>query len=143
MNSKRTERNQQISDLVFASIIIAIILILTVTFGYLNNNGVVVFTIVHIPVLVGTVVLGKKYGLLFGTVMGVGSLIMAFVFQGINLPFTNPLLSVLPRTVFGYLIVFVYDFFNKLIKTKYASIPITMARSEERRVGKECRSWWS
>ena len=126
MNSKRTDRNQQISDLVFASIIIAIILILTVTFGYLNTNGIVNITIVHIPVLVGTVVLGKKYGLLFGTVYGLGSMIMAFILQAQNIPFTNPLLSVLPRVIFGYLIVFIYDFFTKIFKTKYASVPFTM-----------------
>src|SRR5438034_1032097 len=29
------------------------------------------------------------------------------------------------------------------VKTTFAAAPALMLRSEERRVGKECRSWWS
>lgn len=126
MNSKRTARNQQIVDLVFASIIIAIILILTFTSWGYPKIGLIELTIVHIPVLVGTIMLGKKYGLLFGTVFGLGSFIMSFTNPTLYAPFTNPLVSVLPRIIFGYVIIFIYDWFKKIFKQKYIALPFTM-----------------
>lgn len=128
MNSKRTARNQQIADLVFAGIISAIIIIMIFVpqFGFITLSATTSVTIVHIPVLAGTIVLGRRYGILFGTIFGLGAMIMSFSSLPTDAPFTNPLLSVLPRIIFGYLIVFIYDGFNKFIKNRYVSIPLTM-----------------
>ena len=127
MNSKRTKRNQNIADLVFAAIIAVIILIMIFIPGIgFITLGPISLTIVHIPVLVGAVILGKKYGLFFGLIFGAGAFIRSFSSLTTDAPFTNPLVSVLPRVIFGFVIVYLYDIFNKLFKQKYVALPITM-----------------
>lgn len=127
MNSKRTARNQQIADLVFATIIAVIILIMIFIpgFGFITL-GPISLTIVHIPVLAGAIVLGKKYGLFFGLIFGLGSFIRAFTSLSTDAPFTNPLVSVIPRVIFGFVIVYLFDAFNKLFRQKYIALPLTM-----------------
>jgi len=126
MNSKRSIRNQQIADLVLASIISAIIIILSFTdLGYLKI-GVVALTTIHIPVIIGAILLGKKYGAFLGFVFGVTSMIQSFISLATHAPFTNPLLSVLPRVLFGIFAAFFYQFLLKLKLKKYAAVPITM-----------------
>lgn len=126
MNSKRSERNKQIADIVFASVIFAIILILNfTTWGY-PKFGLIELTIVHIPVLVGAIMLGKNYGLFFGTVYGFGSFIMSFTNPSIYAPFTNPFVSLFPRILFGYAIGYIYEFLNKKINSKFTTVPLTL-----------------
>ena len=123
-------RNKTIKDLVFASIIIGIIVALTATqWGFINVGLLSAITIIHIPVLVGTVVLGKKYGLLLGTVFGLSSMVLAFFTLGPNAPFTNPILSVLPRALFGFIIYPLYKFFIKRINSKPIAISIAVVIS--------------
>jgi uncharacterized membrane protein len=122
-------RNKKIKDLVFASIIIAIIVLLTATqWGFISIPPVGI-TIIHIPVLVGTVVLGKKYGIILGSVFGLGSFVLALFTLGMNAPFTNPLLSVLPRILFGFIIFPIFTFFTKRIKNKPLAISLSVAIS--------------
>lgn len=124
---ERKMRNKEIKDFVFASIIVAIIVLLTVTmWGFINLGGVVFITIIHIPVLIGAMVLGKKYGLLFGTVFGLSSMILASFLLGVNAPFTNPLLSVVPRMFFGFIIYPIYFMFQKLVKPRVLSATFTV-----------------
>lgn len=125
-------RNKEIRDLVFASIVIAIIVFLSVTmFGYIfYSEFAPPITILHIPVLVGAVVLGKRYGLILGATFGLFSMIMSFIhptyYIVVNAPFTNPLLSVLPRAFFGFIIYPVYTLFNKITKNKTLATVLTM-----------------
>lgn len=95
-------RRKNINDLTFGSLIFAIILAMTFVpnMGYITIGGIAI-TIIHIPVLIGAAMLGWKWGLFFGTVFGIGSLIQAFTYITTNAPFTNPLVSVLPRMLFG------------------------------------------
>ncbi|MDD4000276.1 MAG: ECF transporter S component, partial [Bacilli bacterium] len=95
---ERSTRNEQIRSLIFASILIALILIMTFIpqLGYITINAIPI-TIIHIPVIVGGIFLGRKYGLVLGIVFGIGSLIRSFMEYSLHAPFTNPLLSVLPR----------------------------------------------
>ncbi len=112
-------RHKKIRDIVFFSIVSAILLILMITgLGYLYIGTFAYVTILHIPVLVGAYVLGKKYGALLGFVFGITSMIYAFILLGENAPFTNPLLSVLPRIIFGFLVYPIYNLFKKLFKDK-------------------------
>jgi len=120
-------RNNAIRDLVFASIIVAIIVFLSFTMlGFITYTDLVSITIIHIPVLVGAIMLGKKVGVLLGTVFGICSMILAFMVRGGNAPFTNPLLSILPRVLFGWYIYPLYLFFNKKLKRKETSTLLTM-----------------
>jgi len=127
MNSKRTARNQQIADLILAALIavITIIMIFVPNMGFIVI-GPVAITTVHIPVLVGAVILGRKYGTILGAIFGIGSMIQAFLLLTTHAPFTNPLVSVVPRILFGLLTAVIYSVLHRAIKNKYVAIPITM-----------------
>ena len=131
MNNKKTKRNQEIFKFVYASALIAIIAILTATVGYIPFFGGIKITILHIPVILGAIVLGKRYGLLLGFVFGAGAMIRSFIeVVPENVPFTNPLLSVLPRMLFGYVAALLYDaseiFKREAVSVTLAAITATM-----------------
>lgn len=125
MESKRTLRNQQISNYILAAFFAVIILILIFTpLGFIEI-GTVAITIIHIPVLVGAILLGKYYGMFLGAVFGVGAMVKSFILLPANAPFTNPLLSVVPRVIFALIAAIIFD----LIKSKtnkYVAVPVTM-----------------
>ena len=121
-------RNKQIKDLVFCSILVALIIVLVFTgAGFIVIGTFAAVTIIHIPVLVGAQVLGKKYGIMLGFVFGLTSMIQAFLTLGINAPFTNPILSVLPRMIFGFIVCPLYALFVNKLKSKNLSCAITFA----------------
>ncbi len=125
MDNKKTKRNQEIFKFVYASALIAIIVILTATVGYIPFFGGIKITILHIPVILGAMVLGKRYGLLLGFVFGAGAMIRSFIeVVPENVPFTNPLLSVLPRMLFGYVAALLYDAFRKIFKREAVSVTL-------------------
>jgi len=98
---------------VLAAIFSAIIIILTLipNTGYISS-GPVEITILHIPVILGAVFLGWKYGALLGGVWGVTCLLRAFT-NPLWVMFTNPLISVLPRILVGVVAGLVYAAFKK------------------------------
>jgi len=96
-------RNEVIKRIVFDAMFLAIIAIMTFVpyLGYIQV-GLISFTLVHIPVLIGAAIFGWKRGLLYGTFFGVLSLLKALSYPGtIDYLFVNPLISVLPRILFG------------------------------------------
>ncbi len=96
---------------------LAIILIMTFTpLGFITLFGVVSNTLIHIPVLIGALLLGKKRGLLYGTFFGFASFFKALISPvGLLDPFfVNPLISILPRMLFGYGSGIVFDLIKKL-----------------------------
>ena len=113
-------KKQEIRKIAFASMIIAIILILTFTLtAYLPFFGGAVFiSIVHIPVIIGAIILGPRYGAILGLFFGLSSLYIASITLGGNAPFTNPVLSVLPRIAFGFATPLMYSYFTKKIRSK-------------------------
>ncbi|MFA6890320.1 MAG: ECF transporter S component [Bacilli bacterium] len=127
-------KNLKIRKLVFASELIAIILFLSfvpnpltgMAFGYIPLSPLVVMTIIHIPVIIGAIVLGKKYGLILGTVFGLGSLVQAAILLGPNAPFTNPLLSVLPRMFLGYISAVYFQWFVTKFRSKNFATGLTL-----------------
>lgn len=122
-------RNEQIKKIAFTGIIIALIIILSFTpLGYIHLSILpgVSITIIHIPVLIGSIVLGKKYGTVLGLIFGITSILLAFLNMATNAPFTNPIVSILPRMAFGFLISPLYNLINKVIKNGLASTIVTM-----------------
>ena len=118
--------NKKIFNIAFFGILSAIIIVLMITgLAFINIGTFASITILHIPVLIGAFVLGKKYGVFLGFIFGMSSMIMAFILAGPNLPFTNPLLSVLPRMVFGFIVYPLYLLFSKLFKNKWISSAVT------------------
>ncbi len=86
-------------DIAILGLLTAIMLILGLTpFGTISF-GAISITIAHIPILVATLLLGLKEGLILGLIFGVFSMTKAFVAPvGLLDPlFQNPLISIAPR----------------------------------------------
>ena len=79
--------------------------------GYITI-GPISFTTMHILVLVGAMLFGKKKGALFGLFMGVFSLLVSLQYPGtVNYLFLNPFVSILPRVLFGLISGVIFDIF--------------------------------
>lgn len=112
-------QNEKIKKIVFCAILIALIAVLVFTgIGFITLTASLSITIIHIVVIIGALVLGYKYGAILGFVFGLCSFILSFFFLATQAPFTNPLVSIIPRIIFGLLIYPIYQGFFKLIKNK-------------------------
>lgn len=75
-------------------------------------------TIMHIPVIIGSIIEGPIVGGFIGLIFGLFS-----IFQAITNPtpvsfvFYNPLISILPRVLMGVLSYYVYNFFENKNRT--------------------------
>jgi len=131
MNSKKTLRNEQIFEIVFCALIIALIVLLSmppyIGFGFAIPFTGVQITILHIPVIFGGIMLGRKYSWLLGLVFGLGSLWAAFN-VGVFV-FQNPLTAVLPRLLFGIGVYEIFNLLGKVIEDKKLLFIITAVLS--------------
>lgn len=107
-------------ELVLTSMIGAIIIVLSVIpqLGFITVFPSVSITIVHIPVLVGVMLLDRNSSLVLGLLHGLGSLFAAYTRGAtpVDLAFINPLISVLPRILFAYV---AYELFRVLKKMQH------------------------
>lgn len=114
--------NQKTRNLVILGVLLAVGIILDITpLGAIPVAGVSA-TITMVPVIIGGVILGPKYGLGLGISMGFVSLLHALMRPVTLLDplFVNPLLSVLPRAFIGVGAYYGYYLIKKLSK---ASLP--------------------
>ncbi len=74
-------------------------------------------TIIHIPVLIGAYLFGRRRGALYGLFFGAVSCIKSLqaVSSILDPFFQNPIVSVLPRLIFGYLAGLTFDIIKKFI----------------------------
>lgn len=102
-------------ELVFLSMFSAIILMMSLipNLGFILLFPGISITIIHIPVLVGVMIVSRKQAILLGFMFGLGSLFAALMRAStpIELAFINPLISVLPRVLFAW---FAYEIFHLL-----------------------------
>ena len=98
-------KKMNVKKLVLAAVFIAIIIVMTAVpyTGYITYlPGGIAITTLHIPVIIGAVFLGWKYGALLGGVWGITCVVKAYLNpEAGNIPFQNPLVSVLPRIIVG------------------------------------------
>lgn len=117
---KKNKRNE-VFELVLFSFFVGIILLLSLipNIGYIQV-GPIAITIVHIPVLIGVMVLPLLYSLGLGLAFGLGSLIASFIYPSsvLNMAFQNPLISVFPRVLFALFAFFLFYGFSQLQKIK-------------------------
>ena len=124
-------RSNKTFNMVLTGLFMAIIIIMTTVpnLGYINLV-VIKVTMVHVPVIIGSVLLGPKYGAVLGGTFGLTSLIvntfnpslLSFAFS----PFYqvgniggngwSVVIALLPRTLVGIVPYFVYRFLNKLLE---------------------------
>jgi len=132
MQVKAVKSNKvKIRELTILAIFIAIIAVLGLvpsfglgssSLGFIRIAPNIEATIIHIPVLIGGALLGRKMAIYLGLAFGVVSLIAAFIYT--SPLFVYPWVSVLPRIIFGFLIFDVMQFFQKFIENKYLAFGI-------------------
>ena len=136
-------KNNKIKDLAILSMFIAIILLFAFTpLGYIRLPFINA-TLLHIPVIIGSILLGAKYGAVLGFLFGLTSMIIntitpnpiiSFVFS----PFVpvygtqngNILALVVcffPRILTGIIPYYVYKFLSKIFKERYKIVSISIA----------------
>lgn len=125
-------RNKKVYEITVISIFTAMIVVMALVpmLGYIQI-GAVAITIIHIPVLIGGIFGGRKVAYSLGLVFGLTSLFVALTRAStpVDLLFVNPLISVLPRFLFGIALYEIYVGLSKVIKNGYISIPISMVLS--------------
>lgn len=114
-------QKQQVFHLVAFSIFAAIILLLSLANIGFIRIGPVAITIIHIPVLIGILILPLGYAVGLGILFGLGSLLASFIYATtpIDMAFQNPLISILPRAIFALIAFFTFFGLKKLQKTKF------------------------
>jgi len=127
MSKKRVlTKKERINEMTILGLFIAIIAVMGLVplLGFIPIFGLSL-TIVHIPVLIGAVLLGRKDGLILGLAFGVVSLIRGATSVGFDFIFIFPWVSILPRIIFGFIIYDVYRFFSKLIKIRIVALIVS------------------
>ena len=131
-NKKVLSKKEQIREMTILAMFIAIIAVLGLvpngiggTIGFIKIAPNLSATIIHIPVLIGAALLGRKTGIYLGLAFGIISNIAAFIYA--EALFQYPWVAILPRFVFGLLIYDVTLFFTKIIKNKYVGIGVSFA----------------
>jgi len=123
---------EKIRELTLLAIFIAIIAVLGLvpsfglgssSLGFIKIAPNIEATIIHIPVLIGGALLGRKMSIYLGLAFGVVSLIAAFIYS--SPLFVYPWVSVLPRLVFGLLIYDFTQFFVRIIKNKHLAYGVS------------------
>lgn len=108
-------KNKNVFQMTLIAMLIAILIIQTFVpvLGYIPLGPIDV-TIVHITVILAAVLFGKSTGLIVGTVWGLLSLIRAYTQPTpFNVVFLNPLISILPRAIVGWLSAVVFEALDK------------------------------
>lgn len=140
MNNKKT------MSMVMTALFMAIIAVMTFipNVGYINLI-VIKATLLHVPVIVGSIVLGPKKGAVLGATFGITSLIkntfepslLSFAFSpfysigGIGGNGFSVVIALLPRILVGVLPYFVFTGMEKLLKNmrnrRAAALPVACA----------------
>lgn len=140
MNSKKT------FNMVMTALFIAIIVVMTFVpnVGYINLI-IIKATLLHVPVIVGSIVLGPKNGAVLGGVFGLTSLIkntlepslLSFAFSpfyslgDVGGNFFSVIIAMVPRILVGVIPYFVYKGLMQVMKNfkgrRLVAIPIASA----------------
>ena len=80
----RAQRTKQVQDLAILAMFTAIIFLLTFTPLGLIDLPVIKATILHVPVIIGSILLGPKKGAFLGGMFGLSSLIKNTLVPGLS-----------------------------------------------------------
>ncbi len=116
--------SSRIKSMVLTAVLASLITVMTFIpyTGYITYGGIAITTI-HVPVIIGALVLGKRGGLILGLVWGVTGLIKATTTGTPEaMIFLDPRISVLPRVIVGFTVGLCSD----LLKEKVTKIEYTV-----------------
>jgi len=111
-------------ELVLTSIFVALIFLMGMIpqIGFITIMPGNPITILHIPVLIAAVLLSTKYFWIAGFAFGLVSLIQAAMNPvGLNVAFINPLVSILPRVLFAFVVHYLVKLFNWFKNVRFGS----------------------
>jgi uncharacterized membrane protein len=121
-------QRQSIQRITRLGIMIAVIFLMTFVpnIGYIQT-GLLSITTIHIPVIVGSAILGPVGGLVLGATWGITSFLKVLSMPGTveTAIFLNPMVSIFPRILVGLIISYSTIALGKLIKNrdiKYALV---------------------
>lgn len=120
-------KSLSIKEMTIVSILGAIIFVMGWTpIGMIPLTLILSATIIHVPVIIGALVMGPKVGLILGLIMGLTSLSRAWIApqSPLNLIFMNPIIAVLPRLFIGIAAYYSYHFVRKLLKNQILALTI-------------------
>ncbi len=118
---------QRVRDMTMLSMFIAIIVAMAMIpqVGFFQY-GVVAITLLHIPVIIGTLYGGLKYGIVLGAAFGVFSMFIAFLRPGaVDVIFQNPILAITPRVLFGIATWYIFVGLGRLIDRPALHVGLT------------------
>lgn len=125
-------RDKRVLEITTIAIFTALIFVMANVpwLGYIQI-GLVSLTIIHIPVLIGGIFGGKRVSIALGLAFGLSSFMIAMIRPVLpaDFIFQNPLVSVLPRVLFGYSLYVIYELFTKYIPNKLAAISLSFVVS--------------
>lgn len=121
--SKSKDKN---FDIAVLGLLTAIMLIMGLTPLGTISFGAISITIAHIPIIVATLLLGFKEGLIMGFIFGAFSMTKAYLAPvGILDPlFQNPLISIAPRMMIPIMTYLTSKLVKRLNKTLGATITV-------------------
>ncbi len=103
-------RNTKVSEMTVMAMFVAIIVVMALIpqVGFFQYGGIA-FTLLHIPVIIGTIYGGPKFGLSLGFAFGLFSMIVAFMLPDpANVIFQNPVVAIAPRMIFGLVTWYIF-----------------------------------
>ncbi|CAM3645986.1 ECF transporter S component [Erysipelothrix urinaevulpis] len=109
--------NRKTKDMTMNALFIAITVVMALVPNLgMIHLGAVSITIMHIPVIVAGLVLGPKGAIINALAFGLSSLFISAIRPTMPLDvfFVNPLVSVLPRLLFGFTIVIINNLLEKI-----------------------------
>ncbi len=125
MEKVKNRKPMDVRKLTLTGLFIALIAVMTYVpyTGYISYGGISITTL-HIPVIIGAMALGRFGGLILGTTWGLLNLLLAYTSGSLEAAiFMNPLISVVPRMIDGFLIGLVADLLRgKMSTNKYSII---------------------
>lgn len=134
------KQKTQITQMTQLALLIAILAILTITNLGLIPIGAISITILHIPVIIGSITMGPKGGSILGLTFGILAMLQA-TFRGVTpvdlmftpaasgMPVQSIIMCIVPRVLLGVIPYFLFVFFEKIIKKDFIAIALSAAIS--------------
>ena len=120
------KQNENTRKMTLIAILGAIILLLGFTQLGIINLSIIPITLLHIPVIIGSIVEGPKVGIAVGFIFGLFSFINAIINPSpVSFIFMNPIVSIIPRIMIGIITSYIFILFNRVIKNQTLSIGIS------------------
>ncbi|HAX72985.1 MAG TPA: ECF transporter S component [Firmicutes bacterium] len=122
-------RNNSVKKLTVVSMLLAIIILMAAVpqIGFIQIPILMLsITIMHIPVIIGSLLEGPKVGLLLGAAFGISSWAVAMIRPVLptDYIFQNPLVSIVPRLLFGLAAYYLFKGSLKFIKNQKVAMSV-------------------